>query len=1083
MHHSLPLAGRRHSQPISLLFAILFALALGDVAHAQTPQFYIAGGTGGNYIPFGAGTTTTWQKWQGFYIPNELPGAYPGNITKVWFRRADGYTNGGVYTNFRISIGQIAGTTYPTGSWHTPMTQAFFAATLTIPAGVSGSWMSFQLQTPVYYNPAQSLVVEVCMDANPTQGPPCATFTTTTPGNLRRLYGGPGCAGSVSGNSQTRTDFGVDMNPAMPDDAGITDLLNPVNFCAGTFDIRVNLKNFGTNALNSVQVNWEYDGVAQTPVAWSTPMASLADATVTLGSRTFAAGVPHTLKAWTSNPNNTNDSFAGNDTLFVTMKPALSGTFTIGGTAPDYPSFGAAVADLNANGICGPVVFNVRTGVYTEQVSINQISGASATNTVTFQSETGNKNDVTLSFTSNSSTTPHTLLLNGSDWTRFYNMTIEGLGTSYARVVTLTGGATNNIFEDNTIRTLPVNTTSNYVCNIYSYYSGDHDNTFEDNDILNGGYATYIYGSGTTGLYANWKMIDNRIQNFYYMGLVMWYHDAPEIRGNVIRTNNTYTNYGLYTGYLQNRMQMVGNRVDLIGTSGTKYGMYYYYSTAAPGSEGLVTNNMITVNGGSSTVYGIYSYYSNNGNVDFNSVYVRSTGTSSRALYSYYGTNIRYTNNIFYNNATGYVMYFYNTTLRGFDHNVLYNAGGTFAYWNGSNYANLGALQTGTNLNLNSISTPINFRDALDGDLHLAGASQNDVSLTGVQQPYVTDDIDHDPRILPYRGADEACYILPNTVTYRLVDGENNDVTYANIPGTVNVAVNVAFPDMGFPFMVTVNFYTVPGNVLAYSTSFNATKLQGQPLTATYQVAVPPTLTPGYYRMNVVFNTQNSCGDYINYAPGDKAMLLVGQGQTPCIVWPGDVNNDGIANYGDRSALNKYIFDANLRPSWLNGPARYRADYLTNPMTYYTWEGQAGAPWSTPNGCYMDADGNGVVNNYDLLPVKVNYMRTHGNWTPKQDDNAIAGSFGMTQNYPNPFNPSTTLQYSVPEKSSVKIVVTDMIGREVAVLANGVVDAGVRTVTFDASALESGVYMARYEATGIASGITSSRIVKMTLSK
>jgi hypothetical protein len=102
---------------------------------------------------------------------------------------------------------------------------------------------------------------------------------------------------------------------------------------------------------------------------------------------------------------------------------------------------------------------------------------------------------------------------------------------------------------------------------------------------------------------------------------------------------------------------------------------------------------------------------------------------------------------------------------------------------------------------------------------------------------------------------------------------------------------------------------------------------------------------------------------------------------------------------------------------------------------------------------------------------------------PKSGDDAIAGTFGMTQNYPNPFNPSTTLQYAVPEKSTVKITVTDMIGRVVAVLVDGEVEAGVRTVVFDASALESGVYMARYEATGIASGIVSSRIVKMTLAK
>ena len=871
-----------------------------------------------------------------------------------------------------------------------------------------------------------------------------------------------------------------------PNDAGVYSIDSPLDFCPGNHDVKVTLNNFGSNPLTSATINWTLNGVAQTPLNWTGYLDTLNLTTrqtqVTLGNRTFASGTTYTIQSWTTMPNGVADTVSRNDSAIAVRKAAISGTYTIGGATPDYPNFGAAIADLNANGVCGPVVFNVRTGVYTEQVSLGAIQGTSASNTITFQSESGNKTDVTLTFNGNS-TNLHTFMLNGADWIRVRNMTITGTNVSYAHVVKLQGGANNNIFEGNTIQTNPTTSVTSNLSNIYCYYTNDHNNQFIDNDILNGSYSVYYYGSGTTTLQMGTKFLRNRIHNFYYMGLAVWYQDAPEIRGNWIRTNNTYTNYGMYTGYLQNQANVVANRIDLIGTSGTKYGLYYYYFTATPGNEALVTNNMITVHGGTASSYGLYSYYSNNGNVDFNTVYVRSTGTSSRALYSYYGTNIRYTNNIFHTNSNGYVMYFYNTTLRGFDHNVLFNLGGTFAYWNGSNYANLGTLQAGTNLNLNSISKPTIFNDANDGNLHLAGASQNDVALTGVLQSYVTDDIDGDPRVVPYRGADEACYILPNTVTYRFVDVENNDVSYANIPGTINVNVNVAFPDMGFPLMVTVNFYTVPGNVLAYSTSFNATKLPGQTLNATYQVAVPPTLQPGYYRMNVVFNTQNSCGDYINYLPGDKGMLLVGQGQTPCIVWPGDVNNDGIANYGDRSALNKYIFDANLRPSWLNGPARYRADYLTNPMTYYTWEGQAGAPWSTPDGCFMDADGNGVVNNYDLLPIKVNYMRTHGSWTPKADDNVIAGTFGMTQNYPNPFNPSTTLQYSVPEKSTVKIVVTDMIGREVAVLASGVVDAGVRTVTFDASALESGVYMARYEATGLASGITSSRVIKMTLSK
>ena len=78
-----------------------------------------------------------------------------------------------------------------------------------------------------------------------------------------------------------------------------------------------------------------------------------------------------------------------------------TGTYTIGGASPSYATFTAAVADLNTNGLAGdgPVVFDVRDGTYDEQLVINQITGASAINTITFQSESANNTLVTLKTT------------------------------------------------------------------------------------------------------------------------------------------------------------------------------------------------------------------------------------------------------------------------------------------------------------------------------------------------------------------------------------------------------------------------------------------------------------------------------------------------------------------------------------------------------------------------------------------------------------------------------------------------------------------------------------------------------------
>ena len=64
-------------------------------------------------------------------------------------------------------------------------------------------------------------------------------------------------------------------------------------------------------------------------------------------------------------------------------------------------------------------------------------------------------------------------------------------------------------------------------------------------------------------------------------------------------------------------------------------------------------------------------------------------------------------------------------------------------------------------------------------------------------------------------------------------------------------------------------------------------------------------------------------------------------------------------------------------------------------------------------------------------------------------------------NYPNPFNPSTQIAFDLPEASIVTLEVFDVLGRRVAVLEDGWLDAGSFVRTFDASGLSGGVYVVR----------------------
>ena len=72
--------------------------------------------------------------------------------------------------------------------------------------------------------------------------------------------------------------------------------------------------------------------------------------------------------------------------------------------------------------------------------------------------------------------------------------------------------------------------------------------------------------------------------------------------------------------------------------------------------------------------------------------------------------------------------------------------------------------------------------------------------------------------------------------------------------------------------------------------------------------------------------------------------------------------------------------------------------------------------------------------------------------------------YAMQQNFPNPFNPVTTINYSLPIKSEVELVVYNALGEGVMQLANEEKEAGRYSVEFNATKLPSGIYFFRLQA-------------------
>jgi len=107
--------------------------------------------------------------------------------------------------------------------------------------------------------------------------------------------------------------------------------------------------------------------------------------------------------------------------------------------------------------------------------------------------------------------------------------------------------------------------------------------------------------------------------------------------------------------------------------------------------------------------------------------------------------------------------------------------------------------------------------------------------------------------------------------------------------------------------------------------------------------------------------------------------------------------------------------------------------------------------------------------NYDngTTPSNVIYWiltRAYGPIGISQIGTEVPRGYSLRQNYPNPFNPTTSINFSIPKKTFVKLVLYDILGREVARLVDKDMVAGSYKYELNANNLSSGVYFYRLDA-------------------
>jgi hypothetical protein len=208
-------------------------------------------------------------------------------------------------------------------------------------------------------------------------------------------------------------------------------------------------------------------------------------------------------------------------------------------------------------------------------------------------------------------------------------------------------------------------------------------------------------------------------------------------------------------------------------------------------------------------------------------------------------------------------------------------------------------------------------------------------------------------------------------------------------------------------------------------------------------------------------------------------------------VFPGDTDNNGVVNALDILPIGVHFLST--------GAARDSASFA--------WAAQRALLWDDPAATYADANGDGTVDERDVVAIGVNWGNQHEGMCrsyvldPADSDllrphepsfrliyNSLSGGsravaemrmliesildidtavpalLSLSQNYPNPFNQETIVRFSLPERQTVQLTLINLLGQIVSAPVSGrVYDPGLHQVHFSAAGLSSGIYFYRLD--------------------
>ena len=748
-----------------------------------------------------------------------------------------------------------------------------------------------------------------------------------------------------------------------------------------------------------------------------------------------------------------------------------------------YPTITAARNDLILRGVSGPVTFLlVDTNYPSETYPIDLIAyaGASATNTVTFKPATGVQAVIPGSTTQTTATLRlntdgQYYIIDGSNTVGGTTRDLSIIAPAVVPAVHFFSNGSNNVMKNCIIQSQQTSTGSGSL--ILAAGTASNNNLI-DNCKFQPVPSAAVYAIGiylfSSTLSSNNTISNNEFVDFSARGITM--QGAAGVNGNKAVKNLIHqttpstatTIYGFYLGRGKNNVVEgnVINNLQSTSATATQYGMYYI-GASGDTMNIKIFNNVISLSAGvnqtAGTIRGIdyFGYAANSAEIYYNTVYIGGSnvtaGTTAALAKRDDALNFIVKDNTFNNarsniSGTGihYAVQYTDTvtTLLDMNYNHYYASGngGVFGIYATTTTANLAAWQTRTSQDANSISNDPIFVSNLD----YRPQAVSPLLAAGLTISGITTDI-----LGALRGTPPTIGAYENGVFVAI----NSPSNLAAIPDTFTV--DLSWQDNSnneFAFVIQRklgdslsvnpwnNIDTVNANVINYlDTGLSANTM--------YSYRVFGYNSSGNSGFSNIVTTTTFIPVELTAFTAELA------GREILVSWSTatELNNRG------------FDIERNMNGEWEKIGFKDGRGTTTTESSYsfidkFTYESFVGT--ITYRLKQMDFDGT-----YAYSPeVEVNV-----DFTPKE--------YTLYQNYPNPFNPVTTIKYSLPFESNVRIAVYNILGEMIDVLVDETKQVGFHDFNWNASNLASGIYIYTIEAKSVTGDMNYSSVKKMILMK